>query len=57
VSSPSPGLIGERVQPPADSSRTVNPSYFVDNGCLGLLVLLELYPDQDGPDPSFCFAP
>jgi hypothetical protein len=28
-------------------------AYFVDNGCLGVLVRLELYPDKDGPEFHF----
>ena len=28
-------------------------AYFVDNGRLGVLVRLELYPDKDGPDFHF----
>jgi hypothetical protein len=41
--------IGERVQPSAD----VGTAYFVDNGRVGVLVRLELYPDKDGPDFYF----
>jgi hypothetical protein len=44
--------IGERVQPSADVGAGTG-TYFVDNGCLGVLVRLELYPDKDGPDFHF----
>jgi hypothetical protein len=45
--------IGERVQPSADVGAGTVTAYFVDNGCLGVLVRLELYPDKDGPDFHF----
>jgi hypothetical protein len=45
--------IGDRVQPSADVGAGTVTAYFVDNGCLGVLVRLELYPDKDGPDFHF----
>ena len=45
--------IGERVQPSADVEAGIGTAYFVDNGSLGVLVRLELYPDKDGPDFNF----
>ena len=45
--------IGERVQPSADVGAGTITAYFVDNGRLGVLVRLELYPDKDGPDFHF----
>jgi hypothetical protein len=45
--------IGERVQPSADVGAGNVTAYFVDNGRLGVLVRLELYPDKDGPDFHF----
>jgi hypothetical protein len=45
--------IGERVQPSADIGAGTGTAYFVDNGRLGVLVRLELYPDKDGPDFHF----
>jgi hypothetical protein len=45
--------IGERVQPSADVGAGIVTAYFVDNGRLGVLVRLELYPDKDGPDFHF----
>ena len=45
--------IGERVQPSADVGAGTVTAYFVDNGRLGVLVRLELYPDKDGPDFHF----
>jgi hypothetical protein len=45
--------IGERVQPSTDVGAGTLTAYFVDNGCLGVLVRLELYPDKDGPDFHF----
>ena len=45
--------IGERVQPSADVGAETVTAYFVDNGRLGVLVRLELYPDKDGPDFHF----
>ena len=45
--------IGERVQPSADVKAGTVTAYFVDNGRLGVLVRLELYPDKDGPDLHF----
>jgi hypothetical protein len=35
--------IGERVQPSADVGAGTVTAYFVDKGCLGVLVRLELY--------------
>ena len=40
-----PGL-GERVQPSADVGAGTVTAYFVDNGRLGVLVRLELYPTR-----------
>src|SRR5580692_7499822 len=40
--------IGERVQSSGDVGTVT--AYFVDNGRLGVLVRLELYPDKEGPD-------
>jgi hypothetical protein len=34
----------------ADVGAGTVTAYFVDNGRLGVLVQLELYPDKDGPD-------
>ena len=45
--------IGERIQPSADVGAGTGTAYFVDNGRLGVLVRLELYPDKDGPDFHF----
>ena len=45
--------IGQRVQPSADVGAGTVTAYFVDNGRLGVLVRLELYPDKDGPDFYF----
>ena len=45
--------IRERVQPSADVGAGTVTAYFVDKGRLGVLVRLELYPDQDGPDFHF----
>ena len=45
--------IGERVQPSTDVGAGTVTAYFVDNGRLGVLVRLELYPDKDGPDFHF----
>ena len=45
--------IGERVQPSAHVGAGTVTAYFVDNGRLGVLVRLELYPDKDGPDLNF----
>jgi hypothetical protein len=45
--------IGERVQPSADIGAGTGTAYFVDNGRLGVLVRLELYPDKDGTDFHF----
>ena len=45
--------IGERVQLSADVGAGTVTAYFVDNGRLGVLVRLELYPDKDGPDFHF----
>ena len=45
--------IGERVQPSADVGAGTVTAYFVDNGRLGVLVRLELYPDNDSPDFHF----
>jgi hypothetical protein len=45
--------IGERIQSSADVGAGTGTAYFVDNGCLGALVRLELYPDKDGPDFHF----
>ena len=45
--------IGQRVQPSADVGAGTVTAYFVDNGHLGVLVRLELYPDKDGPDFHF----
>jgi len=45
--------IGERVQSSADVGAGTVTAYFVDNGRLGVLVRLELYPDKDGPDFYF----
>jgi hypothetical protein len=42
--------IGERVQPSADVG--AGTAYFVDNGCLGVLIRLELYPDKNGPEST-----
>ena len=47
-----PGIC-ERVQPSADVGAGTGTAYFVDNGRLGVLVRLELYPDKDGPDFHF----
>jgi len=44
---------GERVQPSADVGAGTVTAYFVDNGRLGALVRLELYPNKDGPDFLF----
>jgi hypothetical protein len=38
--------IGERVQPSADVGAGTVTAYFVDNGRLGVLVRLELYPTR-----------
>ena len=46
-------VIGERVQPSADVGAGIVTAYFVDNGRLGVLVRLELYPDKDAPDFRF----
>ena len=45
--------IGARVQPSADVGAGTVTAYFVDNGCLGVLVRLELHPEKDGPDFHF----
>ena len=45
--------IGERVELSADVGAGTVTAYFVDSGCLGVLVRLELYPDKDGPDFHF----
>src|SRR5580700_3448929 len=45
--------IGERVHPSAYVGAGTVTAYFVDNGCLGVLVRLELCPDKDGPDFHF----
>ena len=45
--------IGGRVQPSADVGAGTGTAYFVDNGRLGVLVRLELYPDKDGHDFHF----
>ncbi len=45
--------IGERVQASPDVGAGTVTAYFVDNGCLGVLVRLELYSDKDGPDFHF----
>jgi hypothetical protein len=44
---------GERVEPSADVGAGTVTAYFVDNGRLGVLVRLELYPDKNGPDFHF----
>src|SRR5258708_30955779 len=46
-------ISAERVQPSADVGAGTVTAYFVDNGRLGVLVRLELYPDKDGPDFHF----
>ncbi len=45
--------IGERVQPSAYVGAGTVTAYFVDNGRLGVLLRLELYPDKDGLDFHF----
>jgi hypothetical protein len=45
--------IGEHVRPSAEVGSVTVTAYFVDNGRLGVLVRLELYPDKDGPDFHF----
>src|SRR5258707_644859 len=45
--------IGERVQPSADVGAGNVTAYFVDNGRLGVLARLELYPNKDSPDFHF----
>jgi hypothetical protein len=45
--------IGERVQPANQLSEGTVIAYFVDNGDLGVLVRLELYPDNDRSDFHF----
>jgi hypothetical protein len=45
--------IGERVELSNQLGAGTVTAYFVDNGDLGVLVQLELYPNQDGPDFHF----
>jgi hypothetical protein len=45
--------IGERAQPSADVGAGTVTVYSADNGRLGVLVRLELYPNMDGPDFHF----
>jgi hypothetical protein len=45
--------IGQRVRPSADVGAGAVTAYFVDNGSLGVLIRLELYPGKDGPDFHF----
>jgi hypothetical protein len=44
--------IGERAQPSADVGAGTVTVYSADNGRLGVLVRLELYPNMDGPEST-----